>query len=692
MKLRLESMRRCKKGRVTRRRKSYTRIQYANTYQVVRHSGRLSKWLEEFEGPLNAFRNYAGISASSIRLALGHRLNNSELIASGLVMLDGSSLGTRSHATDLNIATNTLAGDSTVNSDSATERTGSRRSIGDESPVSGPEVIDRRTISLQSLGHRLSSKYSSSYLKHIVSVARYSSSNSWRSSLISFRSLASSLGIERASSRRSYVTVEDFSAPDSSNGSHRPSQRVSKSASAAVNLYNGRMSPSTHDIEPRNETRDETGQDGYITECSSSHVAHMLYREEQMMWEELIDESKIQAPISQPPRRHLSPHSRRCCASFDNFLDKVTCHTCGMTPDHRRAMRRLIFEDGSFTFTSTTDFYGNTPLHCAAASTRPFELWKINTMVAEGAHVHRFNTSGQSFLHLLCQNGLHTKDDMDEFLKLLRRLSQMNFSFSTNDYQGRTALHDLLRCTNEQKYSEEFLCEIFSIVQLNLNALDNSGFNVSKYVFTNLAHGEVLDVRTERHLKNGRPSSSDIQPFFFIQKSSPKELPTWIDERCKMESVKDIDAAGDTILITMLKHGPGDDGGKLLADCANKLITARCSIHMRDRTGNTALAIATRRGLRPVAKILLKRGAHVHSRDSMGVGILSQAESTMIEAKNTGDERLYARILSCIMLLIEAGAKAEPTEQDEWMSRSAKKAFARTTISPDTGSSHSSMI
>ncbi|PVH67852.1 hypothetical protein DL98DRAFT_579061 [Cadophora sp. DSE1049] len=206
---------------------------------------------------------------------------------------------------------------------------------------------------------------------------------------------------------------------------------------------------------------------------------------------------------------------------------------------------------------------------------------------------------------------------------------------------------------------------------------------VRLYTLTRLTKDEIQKVLKG---KDFNPSTSDIQ-----KKLRALFPPDYSTDHRKFRPSNDTSMKGVADM-DRRTHGPGDDGGKLLADCANKLITARCSIHMRDRTGNTALAIATRRGLRPVAEILLKRGAHVHSRDSMGVGILSRAESTMIEAKNTGDERLYARILSCIMLLIEAGAKAEPTEQDEWMSRSAKKAFARTTISPDTGSSHSSMI
>jgi hypothetical protein len=55
------------------------------------------------------------------------------------------------------------------------------------------------------------------------------------------------------------------------------------------------------------------------------------------------------------------------------------------------------------------------------------------------------------------------------------------------------------------------------------------------------------------------------------------------------------------------------------------------------------------------------------------VGILVQAEAAMIEAKSKSDEVLYSRILSCIVTLIEAGAQCEPSEEDEWMSRTAVK-------------------
>jgi len=88
-------------------------------------------------------------------------------------------------------------------------------------------------------------------------------------------------------------------------------------------------------------------------------------------------------------------------------------------------------------------------------------------------------------------------------------------------------------------------------------------------------------------------------------------------------------------------------------------------IHMRDRNGDTALAIAAVRGFRPAATTLLAAGANVHSRDFSGLGILGQTFKVLNRAKKE-DEKLYAKVLSCFVLLTDSNAIEEPTELDEW--------------------------
>jgi hypothetical protein len=127
-----------------------------------------------------------------------------------------------------------------------------------------------------------------------------------------------------------------------------------------------------------------------------------------------------------------------------------------------------------------------------------------------------------------------------------------------------------------------------------------------------------------------------------------------------------IDDLGDTPLTSLLKSPlavtiPADSFLKYVK-CMLKF---GAEIHIRDRNGDTALAIAARLGIHSVVTLLLEEGANVHSRDYLGVGILSQTERSMHLA--AGDEKLWAMIWSCRITLIDAGAKEEPTDQDEWM-------------------------
>jgi hypothetical protein len=86
-----------------------------------------------------------------------------------------------------------------------------------------------------------------------------------------------------------------------------------------------------------------------------------------------------------------------------------------------------------------------------------------------------------------------------------------------------------------------------------------------------------------------------------------------------------------------------------------------------DKTGSTAIVA------------LLARGAEVHNGDYKSAGISSRSESTMPEAKSSESEKSYVEILRGIMVLIDAGAKAEPKELNEWISRSARTSTVHNT-------------
>jgi ankyrin repeat protein len=106
---------------------------------------------------------------------------------------------------------------------------------------------------------------------------------------------------------------------------------------------------------------------------------------------------------------------------------------------------------------------------------------------------------------------------------------------------------------------------------------------------------------------------------------------------------------------------------------------------MRDRSGNTPLAAATARGFRAVVKVLLNEGANIHNRNYAGFGILTQASRWKRSAKMEKNDKLHAGIWSSVLLLIDNGAKHDPTALDEWMSTDGKEEFSRRVSSMRTG-------
>ena len=64
------------------------------------------------------------------------------------------------------------------------------------------------------------------------------------------------------------------------------------------------------------------------------------------------------------------------------------------------------------------------------------------------------------------------------------------------------------------------------------------------------------------------------------------------------------------------------------------LLSDGCDINARDRQGYTALAIATRRGLRPIVSCLLNHGASMNTRSYHGTSTMSHAANVCTVLKN----------------------------------------------------------
>ena len=128
-----------------------------------------------------------------------------------------------------------------------------------------------------------------------------------------------------------------------------------------------------------------------------------------------------------------------------------------------------------------------------------------------------------------------------------------------------------------------------------------------------------------------------------------------------------VDINGDTPLTALVKYWPETEDERQLLDMVLSLVRVGCDLHARDRQGCTALAVATRRGLRPAVDCLINLGANVNTRSYCGVSTLSRATNQSLpRAKKEGSIRLYGMIVSCISLITDHGAKMEPSVYDEF--------------------------
>jgi ankyrin repeat protein len=293
-------------------------------------------------------------------------------------------------------------------------------------------------------------------------------------------------------------------------------------------------------------------------------------------------------------------------------------------------------------------------------------------MIWPGAHLSQCNTFGETFLHILCRNGPRTLADIRDFLSILRDLDGAGFPFSKRDYHGRTILHVMFQNSNDNSYIAPCLSEIFNIMKPNLSMKDNTGFSVQEHL------EEHFDQATTQYDNLRAVVAPWCKPSYLplpLIHSQPSLFPNnheeyfraWFENNTKPDYISSIDGAGDSPLISLLKHWEQDTSKDLaLMQAAEQMVRSGAIIHMRDRDGNTALTVAARRGFRPVVTFLLGKGAIVHSRSYRGVGVLKQIEQALAHAQTAQDENLWAHIWSCQTALVDAGAIINPTERDEW--------------------------
>jgi len=322
------------------------------------------------------------------------------------------------------------------------------------------------------------------------------------------------------------------------------------------------------------------------------------------------------------------------------------------------------------------DFFDQTPLHFAAAIQRP-NLDVIMRLIQFGADVESTNSRGQTFLHVLF---LHKRlDELSEHLDLLRYLAEHRFPFSRRDYHGCTPLHVLLRPEyHVDENTVQVLEEIMNITKPDVDALDSFGISIRHYI----------EEKTQPQFGLSR-----IQCLFFGYQTSPNhelkfssmfskmsrgrkkwvDLRKWVDWIGLNDRSTWIDVDGETALTALLKYWRHEDDELVLSGIVKDLVGIGMEIRLRNREGNTALAIAAIRGFRPVVTALLEFGASIQCRNYRGESILEQVGKELREAKHGGRDRLYATVLSCSNLLVDLGATTNLDPEDQWLSEASRK-------------------
>jgi ankyrin repeat protein len=425
----------------------------------------------------------------------------------------------------------------------------------------------------------------------------------------------------------------------------------------------------------------------------SPHSKHSLTVSEIEIWNELIDEGKLEfSPDERPKYLTTSLRNRTCCKTIreDLVYGSSTCQSCGLTLDHRRALIVSTFPGVVPGYDKSLDFYGNTMLHCLAVTAHhPNKLWKMRMMILEGADIQQRNTSGENFLHLLCKNGPRNEEEMKDFIHLLEELSELRFSFQHRDHHGHTFLHILFRHITAHQLSVDSIGQLLLIPQISPYTMDNSGSSILDLLTTKpaiisgtsefekpLDYIETLQDRWNLMDKNLDPSYKSDRWVWTTNSGSH-----WVEAQRKSRFLDYSDDFGDTVLAKILKH---EEDPILLKERAKLAIRAGADIEMRDRNGDTALMIAAKRGLRAIVIMLLEEGANVHSRSYNGSGILAQVEMESALAQLGSNDERYAKILSCLPPLLRANAKHNPSEEDEFIiltkNRSNERQFDQLSI------------
>jgi ankyrin repeat protein len=257
------------------------------------------------------------------------------------------------------------------------------------------------------------------------------------------------------------------------------------------------------------------------------------------------------------------------------------------------------------------------------------------TLLNTSIRAEALNSYGQTFLHLL-----NIPAEIEQYIEILRRLTRQAspFPFLHKDHYGFTILHRFILSTvTIEAISLEHMSEIHALLG-NQQHKVNKGFH------------EVVEMELDFE---ARFASLDTENWA----SGDKDITIELDKH------------GNTCLIAVLKMWSTSEDLRILLKLINQLTTDRefiVNVNAYDRNGNTALAIAARRGLCLAVERLLVLGANPNATNYHRESILHYVQTYRHAARRANDDRLYADILACEKMLVESGAMLNVTALDEF--------------------------
>jgi ankyrin repeat protein len=395
---------------------------------------------------------------------------------------------------------------------------------------------------------------------------------------------------------------------------------------------------------------------------------------------QFIDQSKfVSTAWTLPHLESVSLYNRPCCFFMDPCAHpERSCEVCDYSESHHLA-RTFGAGDLDLIDASIQDLFGNLPLHHAAAVGNiecvRHLLSNARRDMTHGLN-HR-NSSGETFLHVY---RIRKPDDFPEYLVIARQAIEQGLRLSIRDYQGKSMKERMIEMLHHCKIGQIQLREALEL----FDSLDTSQGTISDVLI--LVEGSNIpvtwlmpsidedleeDEKEGFHLGLVKINSSEMdqkQLQTAIKAHSPDtsiSLDRLRSPTIAKLSILERDSNGETHLISVLKRWPK---ASLVSSHLKKLIQ-HSDIHMRDCHGYTALAIAARRGLRDAVSLLLERGANPNTRSVQKKSLLDHVLGYLnLTQKESSEENdiLYARILSCMVLLIDNGATVNATELDDY--------------------------